>query len=129
MRVILAIGLALALLGAAMAQSPALTKSGVDAMMKELSNWGRWGKDDQIGAVHLITPAVRKAAAGLVKDGVAVSLSRRLDTQKALDNDAPFASKPFRDGDFAMDEYTVSYHGFAHTHMDSLGHMAVGGKS
>jgi kynurenine formamidase len=34
-----------------------------------------------------------------------------------------------RDGDFAMDEYKVAYHGFAHTHMDSLAHMSVGGKS
>src|SRR6266404_1359946 len=87
------------------AQPQKLTRAGIDAMMQELSNWGRWGKDDQSGAVHLITPAVRKAAAALVKDGVAVSLSRRLDTQKALDNESPFALTPTRDGDFAMDEY------------------------
>jgi kynurenine formamidase len=114
--------------GAILAQPAKLTKAEVDGMMKELSNWGRWGKDDQTGAYHLITPAVRKAAAGLVKDGVSISLSRRLDGEKALDNATPFASKPIRDGDFAMDEYTVSYHGFAHTHMDSLGHMWVAGK-
>src|SRR6266581_8384339 len=111
------------------AQPQKLTRAGIDAMMQELSNWGRWGKDDQIGAMHLITPAVRKAAAALVKDGVAVSLSRRLDTEKALDNESPFALRPIRDGDFAMDEYTIAYHGFAHTHMDALGHMSVGGKS
>ena len=35
----------------------------------ELSNWGRWGKDDQIGALNLITPAKRRQAAALVKDG------------------------------------------------------------
>jgi len=111
------------------AQSSKLTRAGVDAMMQELSNWGRWGKDDQIGAVHLITPAVRKAAAALVKDGTAVSLSRRLDSQKAIDNESPFSLAPMRDGDFAMDEYKIAYHGFAHTHMDSLGHMSVAGKS
>src|SRR5260370_657367 len=110
------------------AQPAKLTKADVDGMMKELSNWGRWGKDDQTGAWHLITPAVRKAAAALVKDGVSVSLSRRLDSEKALYNASPVASKPIRDGDFAMDEYTVSYHGFAHTHIDSLGHMSVAGK-
>src|SRR5438105_9345566 len=115
--------------GLLLAQPPKLTRSGVDAMMKELSNWGRWGKDDQSGAVHLITPSVRKAAGAELKEGVSISLSRILDTEKALDNGAPFASKPIRDGDFAMDEYTVSYHGFAHTHMDSLGHMSIGGKS
>ena len=31
--------------------------------MTELSNWGRWGKEDQMGAVNLITPAKRKQAA------------------------------------------------------------------
>ena len=31
----------------------------------ELSNWGRWGKDDQIGALNLITPAKRRQAAAL----------------------------------------------------------------
>src|SRR5499426_4830263 len=90
------------------AQPQKLTRAGIDAMMQELSNWGRWGKEDQSGAVHLITPAVRKAAAALVKDGVAVSLSRRLDTQKAPDNESPFALTPIRDGDFAMDEYKIA---------------------
>src|SRR5882672_8203555 len=82
------VGLTLAPLASAQPQK--LTRAGIDAMMQELSNWGRWGKDDQIGVVHLITPAVRKAAAALVKDGVAVSLSRRLDTQESLDNESPF---------------------------------------
>jgi hypothetical protein len=29
-------------------------------LMTQLSNWNRWGKDDQLGAVNLITPAKRK---------------------------------------------------------------------
>lgn len=37
--------------------------------------WGRWGKDDQRGAVNLITPAKRVAAAALVKSGRSVSLA------------------------------------------------------
>ena len=39
------------------------TRADFDQLMKELSNWGRWGKDDQMGAANLITPAKRKAAA------------------------------------------------------------------
>jgi len=27
--------------------------------MKDLSNWGRWGPDDELGASNLITPAKR----------------------------------------------------------------------
>lgn len=34
-----------------------MTKADVDRLMTELSNWGRWGKDDQLGAINLITAA------------------------------------------------------------------------
>ena len=30
------------------------------------SNWGRWGRDDQVGALNLITPAKRVEAAGQI---------------------------------------------------------------
>src|SRR5437867_1332029 len=50
-------------------------KAMLDRWMQELSNWGRWGKDDQIGTVNLITPAKRTRADALVKEGYAVSLS------------------------------------------------------
>src|SRR5262245_27065112 len=39
-------------------------------------NWGRWGPDDQVGAVNLITPQKRVAAAALVRTGRTVSLGR-----------------------------------------------------
>ena len=54
------------------------TRADIDRWMTELSNWGRWGKDDQVGTVYLITAAKRKEAAALVKDGVAFTLA--LDT-------------------------------------------------
>ena len=56
-----------------------LTKDDITSWMKELSNWGRWGKDDQAGTVNLITPAKRKQAAALVKEGISVSLSLDAD--------------------------------------------------
>jgi kynurenine formamidase len=59
-----------------------LTKDDVDRWMKELSNWGKWGPDDQAGTINLITPAKRKAAAALVKDGVSVSASLNADLPK-----------------------------------------------
>jgi len=51
--------------------------------MKELSNWGRWGKTDEIGTLNLLTPATRIAAAKLVREGVAISLSRDADKESA----------------------------------------------
>ena len=41
---------------------------------KELSNWGRWGKDDQRGLLNLITPDKTKSALGLVKEAKTVTL-------------------------------------------------------
>ena len=32
-----------------------LTRADIEAYMKSLSNWGRWGKDDELGALNLIT--------------------------------------------------------------------------
>src|SRR5690242_17852464 len=76
---------------ALLAQSPRkVTKADVDRWMTELSNWGRWCKDDQIGAMNLITPAKRKQAATLVRSGISVSLSRTAETEKAADNNSPF---------------------------------------
>ncbi len=37
-----------------------VTKAQYDGWKAELSNWGRWGPDDEIGALNLITPAKRK---------------------------------------------------------------------
>src|SRR5688500_2353038 len=41
---------------------------------KELSNWGRWGKDDERGLLNLITPEKTKQATALVKEGKTVTL-------------------------------------------------------
>ncbi len=112
-----------------------VTKAKVDAWMEELSNWGRWGDDDQMGAVNLITPEKRKQAAALVEAGVPVSLARNVEKTAADDNPRPFGHAMLNTGDrpgagqFVSDEYTVAYHGYAHTHMDSLTHMSYQGKS
>jgi kynurenine formamidase len=91
---------------------------------KELSNWGRWGKDDEIGAMNLITPAKRRQAAALVKEGVSVSLAGDIDTVKAVDNPNPYEHKMLAIG---RDSLAVNYHGIAHSHLDSLAHINVNG--
>ncbi len=112
---------------------PTVTKADVDAWMESLSNWGRWGDEDQLGAMNLITPETRLAAASLVTQGVSVSLARDVEKVEAIDNPRPFKHTMLNVGlnnpsQFVSDDYQVSYHGYAHTHMDSLCHMAYGGK-
>jgi hypothetical protein len=53
-----------------------LTTAGIEAYVTSLSNWGRWGDDDRIGTLNLITDEVRVAAAATIRTGRAVSLSR-----------------------------------------------------
>jgi kynurenine formamidase len=62
--------------------SRTLTKDDIERWMADLSNWGRWGADDQTGTINLITPAKRKAAAALVREGVSVSASLDADLPK-----------------------------------------------
>src|SRR5206468_7261120 len=87
---------------------------------KDLNNWGRWGKDDEIGTMNFITPAKRKQAAALVKDGFSVSLAADVDTQKAIDNPQPYEHEMLGLG---TDRIGVAFHGIAHTHLDSLAHI------
>ena len=105
-----------------------LDKATIERWMQELSNWGRWGKDDQMGTINLITPAKRKSAAALVKEGFTVSLSRDADTAQSADNPIPFGHQMVPNPMFGMDTYTMRYHNQSMTHLDSLSHMYIGGK-
>lgn len=93
-------------------------------MEEGLSNWGRWGKDDDIGTLNPITPAKRKQAAALAKEGVSVSLARDPDEVKAIDNPQPYEHQMQGIG---SDRWGVSFHGIAHTHLDSLAHINENG--
>jgi kynurenine formamidase len=110
-----------------------LTKADIDAMMSSLSNWGRWGKDDQLGALNLITPAKRKQALALVRDGVSISLAHdvlkeEVDGSPAFVHRMVMLPEEGKEITAAADEYSVRYHGFTQTHLDALCHLAYKGK-
>ncbi len=117
------------------AQTPprVFTEADFDRAMQELSNWGRWGKDDELGALNLITPAKRREAARLVRDGVAVSLAHDAEKEKAPDNPSPFVHEMLRTSRTPNvtsfgDSFTISHHGLAHTHLDALCHFFYRGR-
>ena len=66
-----------------------LTEAQVREFFTTLSNWGKWGPNDQFGALNYITPAKRAQAAALVREGVSVSLSLPLATRPSPDNPTP----------------------------------------
>ena len=55
--------------------------SDLATLAKQVSNWGRWGADDERGTVNLITPAVIKKGAACVRRGVVFSLGLPLGAE------------------------------------------------
>src|SRR6266853_27669 len=100
--------------------------------MKELSNWGRWGNDDELGAANLITAAKRKQALALAKEGLPVSLAHDIVQETAAD--APnilqrTLGAVTATGTTDRYQYTGTYHGVIHSHLDAVDcHIMVDGK-
>ena len=100
--------------------------------MKELSNWGRWGEMDELGAANLITPAKRKQALALAREGRSVSLAHDIPQEKAADTPT-FLDRALVTvaPNVALDryQYTGTYHGVVHSHLDAVDcHIMVDGK-
>ena len=100
--------------------------------LDELSNWGRWGPEDELGTANLITPEKRRAAAALVTEGISVSLAHDIVQERALDAGAVLNREVLSvNASGASDryQYTGSYHGVIHSHLDAVDcHIMVDGK-
>src|SRR5437667_8229921 len=100
--------------------------------MKELSNWGRWGPDDELGAANLITPAKRKAAAALVREGLPISMAHDIFQEDVPDGRGHLQRTlaGVRPGG-ASDQYAFAgtYHGSIFSHLDAVNcHQMLDGK-
>jgi kynurenine formamidase len=101
-------------------------------LFDRVSNWGRWGADDERGALNYLTPELVAAAAGLVRNGRTVSLSRSLNTERESDNPEPadhhmtmLGAREHPEGlAFAKDYIGVDYHNDSHSHLDALCHVS-----
>ena len=109
-----------------------LSKNDIEEMMSSLSNWGRWGKEDELGTFNLITPQKRKQGIAEAKEGVSISLARNM-AASAAGGPASFEHKMTSTGvrpgaTHASDVYSMDYHGYALTHLDGLCHLFYKGK-
>jgi len=101
-------------------------------------NWGRWGADDEMGALNLITPAVRREAAAAIVAGEVVSCALELAVQPSPENPSPALHMMIQAGDdclipgvnfeAVMDFVGVAFHGMATSHIDALCHVFVDGQ-
>ena len=119
------------------------TESEVLEFFTTLSNWGRWGENDQLGTLNLVTPQKRVQAARLVQQGIAVGCARPISKDMAADaaNPPPIhfmlesgegwvtpsgASRGTRQA--ASDFFGMVFHGITVTHIDALSHIFWDGK-
>jgi kynurenine formamidase len=108
-----------------------------EALFREVSTWGRWGEHDERGALNELTAERVAGAAGLVHEGVSVSLSLPLNTQASADNPAPAVHRmdlPRTFGEIsgslqlAKDFVGADYHNEGHSHIDAFCHVGYEGK-
>ena len=109
------------------------------SVVQATKNWGRWGAEDERGALNFITPRIRAHAATLVRDGVSVSCARDLAVDPSPENPRPSQHHMLVAGDAAdlwgapgvgatMDFVGVACHGMATSHIDAFCHIAVDGR-
>ena len=113
-----------------------ISRAEFDRLFQELSNWGRWGTDDERGTLNYILPEHLRAAAALVRTGRSVSLSLPINTVAGPDNSRPAVHYMVQLHDnsdrgephFAGDYLASEIHGNCRTHIDALCHIAYNGQ-
>lgn len=104
-------------------------------LFESVSSWGRWGENDQRGALNLLDPTRVVAASRLVRDGTIVTLSLPMNTKAAADNPEPAVhymtttpeGRPGSGLEFAKDFVGADYHNDGHTHIDAFCHVIYEG--
>lgn len=112
----------------------------VKELAAKVRNWGRWGSDDEIGTINLITDDVVRDAAALVATGKRFALGLPLDQGGPQIGAIPGRTNPLRTmlmintpltGDpsnFCTSDDTVTMGIQACTHWDGLGHVSYDGQ-
>ena len=102
-----------------------ITVEQYDQWMEELSNWGRWGDDDELGAANLMTEAKRREAAALIRTGTTVSLAHDLITEEAVDVTEPYVlqMRVNPEAQNSGDRIDIYFHGVTFSHLDGLCHV------
>ena len=106
---------------------------------KRVNNWGRWGGDDEIGTLNLITDDVVRAAAQTVRSGRRIPLALPLQQDGVQTGMIPGRVNPmhtmvmlnyemFGPGTVATSDDAVTMGLQAATHWDALTHVSHSGR-
>ncbi|MCH2169574.1 cyclase family protein [Myxococcota bacterium] len=116
-----------------------VTSEYVGRVFEQVKNWGKWGADDQRGALNYITDEIRASAASLIQDGACVSCALDFPVEPSPNNPHPAQHMMVVAGDaccdprapgleMTMDFIGIAFHGMASSHIDALCHVLVDGK-
>ena len=125
-----------------MPNSPLPEEKEILSYFQKLSNWGRWGDDDQLGTLNFLTPQKVQQSVSLVVDGTTVSCARPVVFDPTPDATAPAVHYMVESGEgwgteqkvtsrlsqAATDYIGMVFHGYTVTHIDSLAHFFWEGK-
>jgi kynurenine formamidase len=119
---------AAALTRAARADPPAIRdEQDLERALPALSNWGRWGPDDQLGTLNFQSARARLAAAALIRSGRVVPLGREISPATPELRDFSYRMRryadPLPEEAGSLDVIGMTCHGFAVTHLDALCHV------
>jgi kynurenine formamidase len=115
---------------------PRVSLEEFERIFESVKNWGRWGPDDQLGTLNLLTPERVRTAAGLVRSGRRVSLEIPINTVAGPDNPNPAIHHVVQGHDidigsgglrFGLDYLGIAFHGDCHSHVDALNHISYDG--
>jgi kynurenine formamidase len=111
----------------AAAALPIRNDDDLERALPSLSNWGRWGPDDQLGTLNFITARTRLAAAALIRTGRVVPLGREMSTTSPGLRNFSYRMQryddPLPEEAGSLDTIGMTCHGFAVTHVDALCHI------
>jgi kynurenine formamidase len=109
------------------------------AIAERVNNWGRWGAEDEIGTLNLVTDEVVREAAAAVRKGRRVPLALPLQQDGVQTGTVPGRVNPlhtmvalnremFGPGSVATNDDTVTMGLQAATHWDGLTHVSHAGR-
>ncbi|MER8042117.1 cyclase family protein [Streptomyces sp. NPDC094032] len=119
--------------------SPSALPPEFHEIAKRVNNWGRWGQDDEIGTLNLITDEVVREAAATVRTGRRVPLAVPLEQDGVQTGMIPGRVNPlhvmvqinqelFGPGTVATSDDAVTLGLQAGTHWDALTHASHSGR-
>jgi kynurenine formamidase len=108
----------------------------VEGLLPRVSNWGRWGAQDDLGTLNYLTDKHARSALRLPAVGRTVTCGRPLRPGPTAGGDAPMlhhmlatgAESPERGAHVQADWFGLQPHGSSITHLDALNHVSWNGQ-